>query len=59
MLIQVMLHYPRTSIMKMVRVLNLGRYQHAGNDEVCALSLNVLKGNPLGNAVKVDLDSCK
>lgn len=45
--------------MKMVRVLNSGRYQHTGNDEVCALSLNVLKGNPLGNAVKAELDSCK
>lgn len=59
MLIQgkdVMLHYPSTSLMKMVRALNLGRYQHTGNDEVCALSLNGLKGNPLG---KAELDSCK
>lgn len=45
--------------MKMVRVLNLGRYQHSENDGVCALSLNVLKGNPLGNSIKVELDSCK
>lgn len=35
---EVMLHYPSASIMEMVSVLSLG------DDEVCALSLNVLKG---------------
>lgn len=56
----VMLHYPSASLMKMARVVNLGRYQHPGNLlDVCALSLNVLKGNPLGNAVKAELDPCK
>lgn len=35
---EVILRYPSTSVMKMVRVLSLG------DDEDCALSLNVLKG---------------
>lgn len=63
MLIQgkdVRLRYPSTSLMKMVRVVNLGRYQHSGNLlDVCALFLNVLKGNPLGNAVKAEFAPCK